>query len=290
LTLLPCPPTTPASYTRFISAPRIRSSALLPRPVDRCKLARRPKSPPAAAAAATTAVGFILVSFAACSSLCKPRPPDSQLPQLRRPSAYMVCPSRQAALLSAHHAHAHYYPLPCPVLSCRTSLSLSCSSAVRCLLSLRALQRNPCQRRGPPLPPLLRSLCCHPRKSHAPFPSLPFPSYKLFPTVLSFLHTLPSHVRCCTSLPPCITWRITTRSPAREPSPSFIVLYTLASLHHRRIVAQIAPCTLFYLFFNNTVVTLAALLTLLAPLSIIPTHPRAYHRPTIIPPTTLGLE
>jgi hypothetical protein len=91
-----------------------------------------------------------------------------QLPQLRRPSAYMVCPSRQAALL----------PKPAsPVAPHAAFLVVSLQSAASC---------HPLPGSGIPAtssPSAPTALSCQRRSlSRCPL-SLPFPSYN---------HTLPS--------------------------------------------------------------------------------------------------
>jgi hypothetical protein len=63
-----------------------------------------------------------------------------QLPQLRRPSAYMVCPPAYSPA-----TQARLRPLPC---RCRTSPHvpfLAMFQVQRRLLSLGAQQRDPCQ-------------------------------------------------------------------------------------------------------------------------------------------------
>jgi hypothetical protein len=153
-----------------------------------------------------------------------------QLPQLRRPSAYMVCPSRQAALLPK--------PASSPVRPCRTSVHVAFLVMFHSS-PLRLVTRSPAAGSLPqlwlPLPPLVRPLSCQRCPISSCFLSLPSHIYKLNPTVLSF-SAYPA--LACTLLQ--VFRRIASRSPALQPSSSFIVLLFPAQIVD--IVANIESC------------------------------------------------
>lgn len=147
-----------------------------------------------------------------------------------------------------------------------------------------AQQRHPCQLRRPPLPPLVRPLSCHrcPISPISPCPiSLPVPSYKLNPTVLSFVAypALASSTLLQVVAALCTTRRIASRIPALLPSPASLFFYSLP----RSSPLLPTPPLIFYHRYACSLADLAAL-------SIIPTPRTAYHRQITIRATILGLE
>lgn len=180
----------------------------------------------------TAARIFILALFACCSSHCTSRPHTTSYPSSGTllPTWYAL-PAKQPC-----------YPNP-PPLSHLPKLSLPPLKPVPSLLSrkLPAAESLPSQQ---PSAPTAGPLCVvNVAKCRPAFFSLPFPSYKLYPTFLSFSRPCPSPTICCS------TSSLHPSRPANhsDPHPHY---YTLPALP-APITTTAAPSRglLFYLSF-----------------------------------------
>jgi hypothetical protein len=179
------------------------------------------------------------VLFACCSSHCTSRPHTTSYPSSGAllPTWYAL-PAKQPATQNP------------PPLSHLPKLSLSPLKPVPSLLShnLPAAESLPSQQ---PSAPTAGPLCVvNVAKCRPAFFSLPFPSYKLYPTVLSFSRPCPSPTTCCS------TSSLHPSRPANhsDPHPHY---YTLLALPApiTTTAALVEACFFIFLFARSALLT-----------------------------------